>query len=99
MNNLVKAEKYDNQTFEDIKHIDEDGIEYWYARELQQILDYSEWRKFEAVIQKAKETCKNTGITASEHFGGADKMVQIGSGAKRKKKDYKLTRYACYLIA
>ncbi len=90
---------YSNQSFEDIKHIDENGIEFWYARELQKVLDYKEWRKFENVIQKAIMACKNTGIIEAEHFVGADKMVQIGSGAERKQKDYKLTRYACYLIA
>ena len=85
--------------FDSIKHIDENGIEYWEARELQVILDYKEWRKFENVIKKAKESCKNTGISTLEHFVGADKMVSIGSGAQRPQIDYKLTRYACYLIA
>ena len=88
-----------NQTFESIKHIDENGVEFWYARELQIVLNYKEWRKFENVINKAKEACKNTDISVLEHFVNVDKMVQIGSGAKRKQKDYKLTRYACYLIA
>ena len=58
MNQLEKNETYDNRTFEDIKHIDENGIEYWYARELQKVLDYKEWRKFENVIKKAKEACQ-----------------------------------------
>ncbi len=88
-----------NKSFEDIKKIDDNGIEYWNARELQTVLDYKEWRKFENVINKAKKACKNTGISEFDHFVGADKMVQIGSDAKRKQKDYKLTRYACYLIA
>lgn len=57
-NQLEKNETYDNRTFEDIKHIDENGIEYWYARELQKVLDYKEWRKFENVIKKAKEACQ-----------------------------------------
>ena len=92
-------ENYNNQNFEDIKHIDENGIEYWNARELQLVLNYKEWRKFENVINKAKEACKNTEISVFNHFVDADKMVQIGSGAERKQKDYKLTRYACYLIA
>ena len=88
-----------NQSFENIKHIDENETEFWYARELQKVLDYKEWRKFENVIQKAIMACKNTGISEVDHFVGADKMVQIGSGAERMQKDYKLTRYACYLIA
>ena len=89
----------ENQTFESIKHIDEDGIEFWYARELQVVLDYKEWRKFEGVIKKAINACENSGISAFDHFVGADKMVKIGSGAYREQTDYKLTRYACYLIA
>jgi len=99
VNELDKKENYTNQSFEDIKHIDEDGIEYWYARELQLVLNYKEWRKFENVINKAKESCKNSDISVFDHFVDVDKMVQIGSGAERKQKDYKLTRYACYLIA
>ena len=99
MNNLKNNENFSNKTFENIKHIDENGIEYWYARELQFVLDYKEWRKFEGVIQKAKKACENSDINSLDHFGQTDKMVPIGSGAQRTKKDYKLTRYACYLIA
>ena len=99
MNKLEKFQNYSNKNFEDIKHIDENGIEYWSARELQLVLDYKEWRKFENVIEKAKESCKNSGISAFDHFVGAAKMVQIGSGAMRPQNDYNLTRYACYLIA
>lgn len=99
MNNTNKVNQYTNQNFEEIKHIDENGVEYWYARELQIVLDYTEWRKFEGVINKAIESCKNSEFKAFEHFVGAAKMVKIGSGAKRKQNDYKLSRYACYLIA
>ena len=88
-----------NKTFENIKHIDEFGVEFWYARELQKVLDYKEWRKFENVIKKAIKSCENSNISAIDHFVGIDKMVQIGSGAERKQLDYKLSRYACYLIA
>ena len=91
--------KKNNKSFEDIKHVDENGAEFWYARELQIVLDYKEWRKFEGVIEKAKTSCENSGIDSSEHFVDIDKMVQIGSGASRKQQDYELTRYACYLIA
>ena len=90
---------YINQSFEDIKHIDENGIEFWYARELQKVLDYKEWRKFENVIQKAIMACKNTGISEGEHFVGADKLSKRANNAEVLIKDYKLTRYACYLIA
>ena len=85
--------------FENIKHTDEYGNEYWSARELQIVLDYTEWRKFEGIIAKAKESCQNSNIKVLDHFVGADKMVGIGSKTKRKIDDYKLSRYACYLIA
>lgn len=77
---------------ENIKHIDENNTEFWYARELQNGLSYKEWRKFENVINKAKEACKNSNVTVSDHFVHVDKMVNIGSGANRKQKDYKLSR-------
>ncbi len=99
MNRSEKIKEYSHKTFEDIKHIDENGIEYWSARELQVVLDYKEWRKFEGVVQRAMKACKNSNVNTLDHFVGADKMVQIGSGAERGQKDYKLTRYACYLIA
>ena len=99
MNKSEKIKDYSNKSFEDIKHMDENGIEYWYARELQLVLDYKEWRKFEGVVRRAMKACENSDINALDHFVGADKMVQIGSGAERVQKDYKLTRYACYLIA
>ena len=94
-----KKESYDNQTFEDIRHIDENGFEFWYARELQTVLTYKEWRKFENVINKAKESCKNSGMNVVEHFVDADKLSKRANNAKIKISDYKLTRYACYLIA
>lgn len=89
--------------FEKIKHINQYGIEYWTARELMSALGYSEWRKFEGVIEKAIEACKNGEQTASDHFVGADKMIKIALGSqkesKRKIDDYHLSRYGCYLIA
>ena len=88
-----------NNIFESIKHIDDNGYEYWLARELQKILTYKEWRKFEGVIRKAKKACNNSKIDESDHFVRLDKMVDIGSKTKRKILDYKLSRYACYLIA
>ena len=88
-----------NKSFEDIKHIDENEIEYWYARELQAVLDYKEWRKFENVIKKAINACENSGISMFEHFVGADKTIKMPKGATKNIKEYKLTRYACYLIA
>ena len=85
--------------FEDIKHIDENGNEYWLARELKQVLDYSQWRRFENVINKAILACKNSNINIDDHFADVGKMVDIGSNTKRETSDYKLSRYACYLIA
>ena len=99
MNKLEKNKIYSNQSFEDIKHIDEEGNEFWLARELQLVLDYKEWRKFENVIKKAINACENSGISAIEHFVGADKTIEMPKGAIKEIKDYKLTRYACYLIA
>ena len=98
MKNELK-EIYTNETFEDIKHIDENGIEFWYARELMPILQYSNWQNFEKIINKAKTSCENSNISQKDHFIDVSKMVQIGSGAYRKQVDYKLTRYACYIIA
>ena len=94
-----KMEKAYHKRFEEIKHTDETGIEFWYARELQHVLDYKEWRKFENVINKAKQSCNNSGISAFEHFVEADKTIKMPKGAQKKISDYKLTRYACYLIA
>ena len=99
MNKSEKIKEYSNKSFEDIKHMDENGIEYWYARELQLVLDYKEWRKLENVIKKAIDACENSGISAFEHFVGADKTIQMPKGATKSIKEYKLTRYACYLIA
>ena len=99
MQQLEKTSNYTNETFENIKHIDENGFEYWYARELQKILEYTEWRKFENVINKAIISCENTGISRFEHFVGADKTIKMPKGAQKIIHDYRLTRYACYLIA
>ena len=96
MNDL---EFINEKVFEDIKHIDENGNEYWLARELQKVLDYTEWRKFKGVIDKAIDSCENSNNSVSDHFVGADKMITVAKGAKRKVEDYKLSRYACYLIA
>ena len=96
---MNELEKINETIFESIKHIDEDGNEYWYARELQKVLEYTEWRKFEGVINKAINACKASNYVVSNHFVGVDKMVSIGSKTKREVSDYKLSRYACYLIA
>ena len=86
------------KNFEDCRH-ENDGTEYWLARELQELLGYSDWRNFSNAINKAKESCQTTGEAVSDHFVDVTKMVKIGSGAERKQEDIMLTRYACYLIA
>ena len=95
-NNLVNKTEKD---FESIKHIDENGVEFWYARELMIMLEYSKWGNFVKVIDKAKESCKNSNINTLNHFADVGKMIVVAKGAERKIDDYKLTRYACYLIA
>ncbi len=84
-----------HETFESIRHFDEDGNEYWLARQLGKILEYSEYRHFLPVIQKAKEACANSDHSVENHFEDILEMVQIGSGAKRSLPDIRLSRYAC----
>lgn len=86
--------------FDNMAHFDkENGIEFWYARELQLAFEYTEWRKFIGVIDKAKTACNNAKQNIDNHFVDVAKMVTIGSGAQREIEDIKLTRFACYLIA
>lgn len=94
----MKEIERNNKSFEDIKHTDKNGVEFWYARELMPILQYSNWQNFEKIVNKAKISCENSNINVLDHFTDISKMVQIGSGAERKQQDYELTRYACYLI-
>ena len=84
--------------FEDIKHFDEEGNEYWLARELQVAFEYKRWDKFCKVIENAKITCEKSKYAVSNHFSHLGKMINLGKGGKRKVEDYKLSRYACYLI-
>lgn len=84
--------------FEDIKHTDENGGEFWYARELSLVLEYTEWRNFSKVIDKALLSCQNSGFECADHFVEVNKTIAMPKGATKKIKDYELSRYACYLI-
>lgn len=95
---MNELEQYQENVFESIKYVDEDGGEYWFARDLAEVLKYKEWRKFLGVIEKATIACEGSSNQVLDHFVGSAKMVGLGSGSKRKVKDYKLSRYACYLI-
>jgi len=90
--------EYKNIVFEDIKHIDKEGNEYWYARELQIVLGYRQWRSIKELIDRAMIACKESKYNIDDHFAVQRKMVDIGSKTTRKIIDYKLSRYACYLI-
>ncbi len=96
---ILNKELYDNGLFEEIKHIDENGIEFWYARELMPILQYSNWQNFEKIIYKAQLSCENSDINVFEHFTDVSKLSKRANNAEVIINDYKLTRYACYLIA
>lgn len=88
-----------HKDFESIKKLDENGIEYWEARELMPILGYENWQKAEEVIARAARACVNSGQEVDNHFNRTVKMVEIGSNTVREVRNYKLDRYACYLIA
>ena len=85
--------------FESIKQIDDDGIEYWYARDIQEILEYSEWRNFSKIIEKAKSACETSGHAVQSEFVDVNKLVDVGANLQRSIQDIVLSRYACYLIA
>lgn len=94
-NNIIKKH---HSIFESIRKIDENGSEYWQARELGRALEYTDFRNFTNVIDKAKEACQNSNQSIKNHFVDINEMVGIGSGAERPLPSVKLSRYACYLI-
>lgn len=95
--NLILTEPA--KDFESIKKINEEGVEYWEARELMPLLGYDKWENFEKVVERAKSACEISKQEIKDHFLDVRKMVQLGSGSEREVKDYHLSRYACYLIA
>jgi DNA-damage-inducible protein D len=86
-------------SFEGLKQTNQHGAEYWSARDLQPMLGYSQWRRFEQAVDRAITSCKQSGNDPNHHFAGAGKMVELGSGSAREVADYQLSRFACYLIA
>ncbi|MBI4825816.1 MAG: DNA damage-inducible protein D [Nitrospirae bacterium] len=88
-----------SKSFEDLKKANEHGAEYWSARDLQPLLGYSQWRRFENAINRAITSCKQSGNESLYHFAGVGKMIDIGKGGSREVPDYNLSRFACYLIA
>lgn len=94
----MNTKNYSEEIFENLKHINEYGQEFWYARELQSALEYSQWRRFSDAIERAKTACEKSGHRMQDHFADVGKMVRLGSGAKREIEDIALSRYACYLI-
>jgi len=95
---MSKLEAVEYKPFEAIKQKDEYGEEFWYARDLQKVLQYSNWQNFSKVIDRAKLACKNSGYSVSERFPKVRKSIEMPNFATRSVADYKLTRYACYLI-
>ena len=89
---------YTNNIFEDIKHIDEYGNEYWFARDLQKVLEYKDWRNFLKVLDKAKEACCNARFNVDEQLVEVNKLSKRNNNAIVNIQDYKLSRYICYLI-
>ena len=98
MKKIGDKDNYTNSIFENIKNVDEYGQEYWYARELSKVLEYSDWRNFLKVLNKAKEACKNSGFNVDEQLVEVNKLSKRNNNAIANIQDFKLTRYICYLI-
>ncbi len=88
-----------NLSFESLKKLNQHGTEYWSARDLQPLLGYAKWQRFENAIKKAMQSCKQSGNNPEHHFTGAGKQIEFGKGATQMVEDYHLSRFACYLIA
>ena len=95
---MNEIKEYTEKIFEDIKHTDENGNEFWYARELQNVLGYHQWRSINDLIERAEIACQESKYNIDDHFAVQRKMIKLAKSATRKVIDYKLSRYACYLI-
>ena len=95
---MNEIKEYTEKIFEDIKHIDENENDYWLARELQNVLGYHQWRSINELIERAKVACRESKYSIEDHFAVQSKMIKLAKGATRNVIDYKLSRYACYLI-
>lgn len=95
---MTAIDKIAATIFEQIRKVDENGVEFWNSRDLSKVLQYADYRNFQTVIDKAKEACANSAHKLSNHFVDLTEMVEIGSGAVRELDSVKLSRYACYLI-
>ncbi|MCX5633926.1 MAG: DNA damage-inducible protein D, partial [Phycisphaerae bacterium] len=94
-NPIVNGQK----SFEELKKINQYGAEYWSARDLQPLLGYAKWQRFEDAVKRAITSCQQSGNKPDYHFAGAGKMIILGKGGEREVVDYHLSRFACYLIA
>lgn len=99
MNNQDQSLIASLPSFESLKKLNDHGIEYWSARDMQPCLGYSQWRYFENALKKAVESCKQSGNNPTHHFARARKQIEFGKGATQMVEDYHLSRFACYLIA
>jgi len=95
---MSKLEAIEYESFESIKQIADDGMEFWYARDLQIVLQYTQWRNFQKVIDRAMLACQNSGFSVKEHFAEVSKMIKLAKTAEIRVSDFKCSRYACYLI-
>lgn len=95
---MNELESYKEKTFDDIKHIDSNGYEYWEARELMPLLEYSKWENFHQVIKRTMVACETSNNNINDCFSEVRKSIISGKGRESQKVDYKLNRYACYLI-
>jgi len=95
---MAKLEAVEYESFEEIKQTDENGNEFWYARDLSVVLQYTQWRNFHKVIDRAMLACQNSGFAVGDHFAEVSKTIQMPKTAEKQVIEYKLTRYACYLV-